>query len=102
MTVKKKAPSLSEFFADENQSSNEQKVDIAVKKTNISSKKPIIKSTKSVRLMTFNIPVKVKKQLEELWFAERESGQTQTDLILQGLDMLFRKKGLPSIKDIMQ
>lgn len=49
---------------------------------------------------TVYLPPKVKRQLEELWFAERHH-KSQNDIFLEGLDFVFRNRGLPSISELM-
>ena len=50
---------------------------------------------------TVYFPEPVKDQLEEIQFSERKSGVNQNDLILEGIDLLFKKRGFPSIKKLL-
>lgn len=50
---------------------------------------------------TVYLPPRVKRQLEELWFAERHK-KSQNDLFLEGLDLVFRSRGLPSIEELTE
>jgi hypothetical protein len=50
---------------------------------------------------TVYLPPEVKRQLEEIWFAERHE-KSQNDLFLEGLDHVFKHRGLPSIKELVK
>ncbi len=67
------------------------RVEKKIEANNLNSK---VKST------TIYLPNLVKEQLEKLWFAERHN-KSQNDLILEGLDFLFKDRGLPSIKELL-
>lgn len=63
---------------------------------------PVQAATKPDRTSTtVYLPPEVKRQLEELWFAERRS-KSQNDLFLEGIDRVFKNRGLPSIKELVK
>lgn len=51
--------------------------------------------------MSVKLPVKVKEELEKLWFAERHM-HTQNDLVLEGIDRVFKNRGLPSLNELLK
>ncbi len=111
---KKKVPNLSQIFGQEidrdtNDNSNESlhvKVQAKAKKETIvensrDNDNYIYKEDKKNRMSTtIYLPMEVKRQLEELWFAVRHE-KSQNDLILDSLDLLFKSKGLKTFKELV-
>lgn len=100
---RKKAPKLESLFKSEiadaielENKKNEKKVVIEKKKVSDEINTKIKKVS-----TTLYIPELVKDKLEEIQFSERKLGVNQNDLILEGIDLLFKKRGYPSIKKIL-
>lgn len=51
---------------------------------------------------TIAIPVPVKDKLEEIVFSERKMKRSQNDLFLEGIDMVLKKRGFPSIAKLLK
>jgi len=109
--AKKKAPKLEALFKDE---ITQEKLDddsIPVHKTNVKKMPPMVKEAfegnndvkQIIKKMSTTVyfPEPVKDQLEEIQFSERKTGVNQNDLILEGIDLLFKKRGFPSIKKLL-
>jgi hypothetical protein len=96
-TRKRKAPILADVFTSENKANEKPEVVEVREKENIKSvftganKEKIIKSVK--KSTTIYIPIEMKEKLEEIQFSERKSGRNQNDLILEGIELLFKNRG---------
>ena len=71
------------------------------RKTVVPPKKITAEDKKGRASTTVYLPQEVKRQLEEIWFAERQ-GKSQNDLFLEGLDLVFKQRGLPSMKELVK
>lgn len=117
---KKRIPTLSEIVFDEvktpvnDEINNRQEIGVMPIKRETAAQSPVSMSRRNTPLpkvamdekkgrasTTVYLPPEVKRQLEEIWFAERHE-KSQNDLFLEGLDLVFKRRGLPSIKELLK
>lgn len=103
---KKKAPKLADIME------REQDIKLVSAKQPVPEKEPqamerafaaqeVQKKVKPITLTVYLHP-KVKRQLEEVWFNERHEKKSQNDILIEGLDRVFKHRGLPSVEQLIK